>query len=137
MSDHAGFICPVDEIAGARAAAGELRSRIWRAGIVAASPERAAEPFRWRHMALLSEAVLAALDVYTGADGGSRGARAYCDPSGTELPQAHRVDCSAFRFRRRSWPCVGMALPWRSRTNRCVAWRIRRASSSRRTGHPI
>jgi succinate dehydrogenase / fumarate reductase, flavoprotein subunit len=100
MSDHAGFICPVDEIAGARAAAGELRSRIWRAGIVAASPERAAEPFRWRHMALLSEAVLAALDVYTGADGGSRGARAYCDPSGTELPQAHRVDCSAFRFRR-------------------------------------
>ncbi len=33
-------------------------------------------------MALCSEAVLSALDAYIGAGGGSRGARALCDPAG-------------------------------------------------------
>lgn len=100
MSDHAGFICPVGEVAGAAAAAAALRQRAWRDGIAVAAPERAAEPFRWRHMALLSQAVLTALDAYVQAGGGSRGARAYCDPSGPDVPQAHRVDCAAYRFRR-------------------------------------
>lgn len=100
MSDQAGFICPVGEVAGACDAARGLRARIWRDGIAVSSPERSAEPFRWRHLALLSEAVLSALDTYVAAGGGSRGARAYCDPAGLDVPQAHRVDCASFRFRR-------------------------------------
>ena len=98
MSDHAGFICPVDKIADATAAAATLRSRVLAQGI-AATPERSAEAFRWRHMALLSEAVLTALDAYVLDGGGSRGARAYCDAAGTKLPEARGVDCSAWRFR--------------------------------------
>jgi succinate dehydrogenase/fumarate reductase flavoprotein subunit len=99
MSDHAGYICPVAEITGARAAASALRVRLWRDGVAAGSPERAAEPFRWRHMALLSEAVLTALDAYVAAGGGSRGARAYCDAQGSAVPSARAVDCAAYRFR--------------------------------------
>ena len=98
MSDHAGFICPVGEVAGAKAAAVALRSRVLASGI-AVTPERSAEAFRWRHQALLSEAVLTVLDAYVQAGGGSRGARAYCDPAGTQVPQAQAVDCTAFRFR--------------------------------------
>lgn len=98
MSDHAGFICPVGEVAGAKAAAVALRSRVLASGI-ATTPERSAEAFRWRHQALLSEAVLTALDAYVQAGGGSRGARAYCDPSGTKVPEAKAVDCAAWRFR--------------------------------------
>lgn len=98
MSDHAGFICPVDEVAGAKAAAVALRSRVLASGI-AVTPERSAEAFRWRHQALLSEAVLTALDAYVQAGGGSRGARAYCDPSGTKVPEAKSIDCAAWRFR--------------------------------------
>lgn len=98
MSDQAGFICPVGEIAGAAAAAGALHRRVVAEGI-AVTPERSAEAFRWRHMALLSEAVLTALDAYVQSGGGSRGARAYCEAAGTKLPQARSVDCSAWRFR--------------------------------------
>jgi succinate dehydrogenase/fumarate reductase flavoprotein subunit len=98
MSDHAGFICPVGEVAGAKAAAVALRGRIFAGGI-ATTPERSAEAFRWRHQALLSEAVLTALDAYVQSGGGSRGARAYCDPSGTKVPEAKSVDCVAWRFR--------------------------------------
>lgn len=98
MSDHAGFICPVGEVAAARAAAVALRSRVLASGI-AVTPERSAEAFRWRHQALLSEAVLTALDAYVVSGGGSRGARAYCDPTGTKVPEAQAVDCAAWRFR--------------------------------------
>lgn len=99
MSDHAGFICPVGEVAGAAAAARTLRAQVLADGFRISSPERSAEPFRWRHMALLSEAVLATLDSYVASGGGSRGARAYCDPAGAKLPDARSVDCSAWRFR--------------------------------------
>jgi succinate dehydrogenase / fumarate reductase flavoprotein subunit len=99
MSDHAGFICPVAGIAGAKAAATTLRGRVLAEGFQISSPERSAEPFRWRHMALLSEAVLATLDSYVAAGGGSRGARAYCDAAGTRTPAARAVDCTAWRFR--------------------------------------
>lgn len=98
MSDQAGFICPVGEIASATAAAAALRRRVVAEGI-AVTPERSAEAFRWRHMALLSEAVLTALDAYVQSGGGSRGARAYCEAAGTKLPLASGVDCSAWRFR--------------------------------------
>ena len=99
MSDHAGFICPVAEVAGAHASATALRQQVWGGGIAVASPERSAEAFRWRHMALLSEAVLLSLDAYVQAGGGSRGARAYCDPSGTLVPVSRTVDCTPWRFR--------------------------------------
>ncbi len=98
MSDYAGFICPVGEVAGAKAAASALRQRVFADGI-AVTPERSAEAFRWRHQALLSEAVLTALDSYVQSGGGSRGARAYCDATGTKMPEAKTVDCSAWRFR--------------------------------------
>ncbi len=98
MSDQAGYICPVAEVAGARAAATALRQRVLADGI-AVTPERSAEAFRWRHQALLAEAVLTALDGYVQAGGGSRGARAYCDPAGTKVPEAVAVDCAGYRFR--------------------------------------
>ncbi len=98
MSDHAGYICPVGEISAATAAASALRQRVLSDGF-AVTPERSAEAFRWRHQALLSEAVLTALDSYVQAGGGSRGARAYCDGSGTKVPAAKAVDCAGYRFR--------------------------------------
>ena len=99
MSDHSGFICPLAEVPGALAAARGLRARVWRDGFALASPERAAEAFRWRHLALLSEACLTALDAYVAMGGGSRGARAYVGADGTRVPEAKAVDCSAWRFR--------------------------------------
>jgi succinate dehydrogenase / fumarate reductase flavoprotein subunit len=99
MSDIAGYICPLGEVAGAKDAAVRLRERLYAGGIAATSAERSAEPFRWRHMALLSEAVLTALDSYIVAGGGSRGARAYCDATGAQVPEAKAVDCAAYRFR--------------------------------------
>ncbi|MEK7413158.1 MAG: FAD-binding protein [Planctomycetota bacterium] len=99
MSDHAGFICPVGEVVAARTASTALRSQAWSQGIAVTTPERSAEPFRWRHMALLSEAVFVALDHYVTSGGGSRGARAYCDPTGTKIPEARAIDCSSWRFR--------------------------------------
>ncbi len=99
MSDHAGFICPVDGIAPALAAARTLRQRVFTDGVAITSPERSAEAFRWRHLALLSEAMLLALDTYVARGGGSRGARAYCAGDGTRQPTARTVDTAAWRFR--------------------------------------
>jgi succinate dehydrogenase/fumarate reductase flavoprotein subunit len=99
MSDHAGYICPVAGVAPALAAAQALRRSLWRAPLAIATPERAAETFRWRHLALLSEATLATLDAYIAAGGGSRGARAYCAADGSEQPQARSVDTAGWRFR--------------------------------------
>jgi hypothetical protein len=50
-------------------------------------------------MALASEAVLTALDYYIRTGGGSRGARAICDPVGACLPMAATVPLAQFRFR--------------------------------------
>ena len=50
-------------------------------------------------MALASEAVLAALDHYIAAGGGSRGARAICADDGTEVPEARDEALADFRFR--------------------------------------
>ncbi|MFW5829442.1 MAG: oxidoreductase, partial [Planctomycetota bacterium] len=96
---HAGCICPISGLRPALDAARALRERIAAQGIACSSPGRGAEVFRWWHMALLSEAMLQALVDYTEAGGGSRGARAYCDPDGDGLPSARSVDCSPWRFR--------------------------------------
>ncbi len=121
MSDHAGFICPVAEVPSALAAARALRVRVIRDGI-SVTPERSAEAFRWRHQALLSEAVLTALDSYLVSGGGSRGARAYCDAAGTKMPEAVSVDCSAYRFREER--------PEQRRQKLTVTWRDGFAVSS-------
>ena len=51
-------------------------------------------------MALASEAVLAALDHFVRHGGGSRGARAICDPDGEALPLTSAGPLEAYRFRR-------------------------------------
>ena len=101
MSDQAGYICPTAELPAALAAARYLRRQVWNQGI-AVTPEHAAEAFRWRHMALLSEAMLASLDAYVADGGGSRGARAYCSADGEHQPSARAVDCAPWRFRAES-----------------------------------
>jgi len=98
MSDQAGFICPLAELPAALTAASRLRRQVWDQGI-AVTPEHAAEAFRWRHLALLSEAMLTSLDVHVADGGGSRGARAYCGADGEQQPSARAVDCSPWRFR--------------------------------------
>ena len=100
MSDHAGFLCHTNAVPGALAAAKILRQRIASEGFSISSPARSAEVFRWRQMALTSEAVLTALAYYIADGGGSRGARAYCSPDGFDVPYARDRDLSEFRFRR-------------------------------------
>jgi hypothetical protein len=51
-------------------------------------------------MALVSEAVLAALDHYISGGGGSRGARAILDARGDGLPTSARGPLEDVRFRR-------------------------------------
>lgn len=100
MSDHAGFICQVAEVPGALTAARQLSKCIALQGFTVSGPARVAEVFRWRHLALASEAVLLALERYIAAGGGSRGSRAYCAADGVDVPQSRARDLSAFRFRR-------------------------------------
>ena len=50
-------------------------------------------------MALVSEAVLTALDFYISHGGGSRGARAICDPAGARVPEGRSGPLDAYRFR--------------------------------------
>ena len=76
MSDRAGFICERELVAPALAAARSLRERVFTTGFSVPRPTRVVDLFRWRHLALASEAVLTALDHYLRGGGGSRGARA-------------------------------------------------------------
>ncbi len=99
MSDHAGMICDAAGVAGALAAAGALNAAIARYGIAPGRPAEAARALQWRQMARASEAVLAALDHYIRAGGGSRGARAILDPAGTCRPDAAGGPLEDVRFR--------------------------------------
>lgn len=101
MSDHAGFVCAKAEVHAAQAAASALRRKAWEQGFACPRPARLVEVFRWRHLALLSEAVLAALARYLNQGGGSRGARAVVDPTGEDLPQTRAEQLGAdFRILR-------------------------------------
>jgi succinate dehydrogenase/fumarate reductase flavoprotein subunit len=99
MSDAAGFICRAEDVAGALGGATALNDAIRARGIAIASATRAAEALLWRQMALTSEAVLTALHHYVAHGGGSRGARALCSPSGTEVPLARLGALEQYRFR--------------------------------------
>lgn len=99
MSDHAGMICDAESVATALAEAHALNADLHARGIACARPAEAARALQWHHMALASEAVLAALDHYVRAGGGSRGARAILDAEGGSLPQTAGGSLDAYRFR--------------------------------------
>lgn len=99
MSDHAGILCTPHDVAQARVEAGHLNDLIRRHGITCSRPGEIGRVVQWQQMALASEAVLTALDFYISNGGGSRGARAICDPDGACLPQARSGPLPQVRFR--------------------------------------
>lgn len=99
MSDYAGFICEVDQLAPALAAARQLRQQVLADGIAIARPTQAVEVFRWRHLALTSEAVLAAMTHYVEQGGGSRGARAYLAADGEVVIHTRHGPLADVRYR--------------------------------------
>jgi succinate dehydrogenase/fumarate reductase flavoprotein subunit len=98
MSDAAGFICRGADVREALAGAHTLNARIMKEGIAFGRPQEAARAVQWRQMAVASEAVLTALDFYIRNGGGSRGARAICDPKGALTPITQNGPLTEFRF---------------------------------------
>jgi succinate dehydrogenase/fumarate reductase flavoprotein subunit len=98
MSDAAGFICMTRDLGGALAEARALNARIKREGIACDRPYEAARAVQWRQLAIVSEAVLTALNFYVDNGGGSRGARAICDPAGEWTPMTPDGPLTEFRF---------------------------------------
>ncbi len=99
MSDHAGILCTPDGVGAALTAARDLNTALRASGIRVSRPSEAPRAVQWRQMALVSEAVLAALDHYIGGGGGSRGARAICDPDASALPRTRLGPLDDVRFR--------------------------------------
>jgi hypothetical protein len=99
MSDDAGFLCAVAGLPAAAAAATALRRAVFAQGFTQVRPAQVCEIFRWRHLALASEAVLAAISHYAAAGGGSRGARAYLASDGTAVPLGRSGPLEDYRFR--------------------------------------
>jgi succinate dehydrogenase / fumarate reductase, flavoprotein subunit len=100
MSDHAGILCTPEAVAQALAEARGLNADIAAKGIALGRTNDAARAIQRHHMALASEAVLTALDHYIRHGGGSRGARAICDPAGASLPETAGGPLEDYRFRR-------------------------------------
>jgi succinate dehydrogenase/fumarate reductase flavoprotein subunit len=99
MSDHAGFLCAVEGIPGALAQAVALRRAVCRSGFANVRPAQVVDVFRWRHLALASEAVLTAIARHVADGGGSRGARAYLARDGMAVPRGRQGELEDFRFR--------------------------------------
>lgn len=100
MSDAAGILCDAAAVRAALAAARALNAQIRAQGIAFGRPAEAARAVQWRQLALVSEAVLTALDHYITRGGGSRGARAILDPGGEGLPMAAHGPLGEVRFRK-------------------------------------
>ena len=100
MSDHAAILCRPPDVATALQAAAELNRAIRENGISFMRGGEIARVLQWQQMALASEAVLAALHHYIGQGGGSRGARAICDPAGEATPMAKSGPLHDVRFRK-------------------------------------
>ena len=98
MSDHAGIVCTSEHVNEALAAAHALNSSIRTYGIASKGPYEALKALQWRQMAIVSEAVLAALAFYINRGGGSRGARAVCAHGGECVPLARTGPLNEFRF---------------------------------------
>lgn len=99
MSDHAGILCTAHDVARTLQEARSLNARIREKGLAVSRSSDVARALQWQQMALASEAVLTALDHYIRQGGGSRGARAICDPDGECLPDSVRGPLPQFRFR--------------------------------------
>ena len=98
MSDHAGFICHVREVPAALKAAQELNQRLAREGANLGEPRKLSEGVLRTQMALLSEAVLSALDYFIRQGGGSRGARMLCAEQGENAPDTRLGTLADYRF---------------------------------------
>lgn len=99
MSDQAGILCAPNDVARAYKEARDLNAEIRRDGISFARNSEAARILQWQQLALASEAVLGALDHFISQGGGSRGARAICDPDGACLPESRTGTLPDVRFR--------------------------------------
>lgn len=100
MSDHAGILCTPQDVASALQSACALNGDIRSQGISYMRSGEIARVLQWQQMALASEAVLAALHHYISHGGGSRGARAICDPDGEATPMAKTGPLTDVRFRK-------------------------------------
>ncbi|MBP2446240.1 FAD-dependent oxidoreductase [Rhizobium leguminosarum] len=100
MSEKAGIICNEQSVGQALIEARKLNAEIRADGVAYGRTAEAVRGVQWRHMALASEAVLSALDFFIRSGGGSRGARAICDPEGESLPHASAGPLEKYRFRR-------------------------------------
>ena len=99
MSDNAGLICSAEDVAAACLEARALCADIRQKGLCYDRPGEIARTLQWHQMAIASEAVLTALNHYINHGGGSRGARAICDPNGDAVPEAKNGPLEDFRFR--------------------------------------
>ncbi len=100
ISDHAGILCTPENVASALQAAVILNRRIRENGISFVRGGEIARVLQWQQMALASEAVLAALHHCIAKGGGSRGARAICDPAREATPMAKSGPLQDVRFRK-------------------------------------
>lgn len=99
MSDHAGILCTPDNVSLSLDAAQKLNQSIRANGISFMRGGEVARVVQWQQMSLASEAVLLALHHYISKGGGSRGARAICDPKGQAIPMAKSGPLQDVRFR--------------------------------------
>jgi hypothetical protein len=100
MSEKAGIICDQESVGQALIEARKLNADIRTSGVSYGRAAEAVRGVQWRHMALVSEAVLSALDFFIRNGGGSRGARAICDAEGESLPLARSGPLQDYRFRK-------------------------------------